>query len=124
MSQDKLNLCKEMVKTLPKKVQEYLANRFRRSSMEYRSSDSDSAMEIYRYAFFGEKPPRRYRSIIQPILVAIKLVGDDLGCDNPRCRTNTHRVNDSYCRKCYILLDSARAEDHDFDAEWNQNRHL
>ena len=100
MNKYKFNLCKELVKTLPRKAQEYFANRFRRSFIEYRHpSGFDSAMEIYRYAFLGEKPPRRFRAIIRPVLVALKMAGGNLDSVEPDF-------------------------DRDFDAEWNQNRHL
>ncbi len=36
----------------------------------------DAALEIYRYAFCGEKPPRRFREVIRPVLVALRLAGD------------------------------------------------
>lgn len=78
MNRAQLNLCREAVKTLPRDVREYFANRFRRGCIErHRPSEDDSALEIYRYAFFGEKPPRRYRSLIRPVIVALQLSGED-----------------------------------------------
>lgn len=77
MDRDRLNLCLDAVKTLPRDVREYFAERFRRGCVEHHEPrESDSAMEIYRYAFFGEKPPRRYRNLIKPILVFLKLAGE------------------------------------------------
>jgi hypothetical protein len=72
-----LDLCWEAVKTLPNDVREYLIERFRRRGFGNDSRGIDAALEIYRYAFFGEKPPRRYRSLIRPIIVALQLSGED-----------------------------------------------
>lgn len=73
----KLDLCREAVKTLPERACAYYAERFRRGFMEqHRPSPDDAALEIYRYAFLGEKPPRRFRELVRPILVALRFAAD------------------------------------------------
>ena len=76
---DLMDLCSEAVRALPRDVREYLASRFRRREAGILPSPEDSAMEVYRYAFFGEKPPRRYRNVIRPVIVALQLVGGGKG---------------------------------------------
>lgn len=74
MDRVKLDLCRDAVKALPEKVRTYYAERFRRHLRgEFPPSSDDTALEIYRYAFLGEKPPRRYREVIRPLLAALML---------------------------------------------------
>ena len=73
ISQARMNLCRIAVSTLPPATRDYFARRFRSLSQTKISGASDAALEIYRYAFFGEKPPRRYREILRPILTSLRL---------------------------------------------------
>jgi len=78
MDRDRLNLCLDAVKALPRDVRECLADRFRRGCVEYHAPhEDDAAMEVYRCAFYGGKPPRRYRILIGPVVVALRLSGED-----------------------------------------------
>jgi hypothetical protein len=73
---DRLAICRGAVMALPGDVREYFANRFRRRSIEHlEPRDIHAAMEVYLYAFMGEKPPRRHRDVIRPVLVALRLGG-------------------------------------------------
>jgi len=83
-----LELCRQAVGDLSGDVRAYFAKRFRETSMgmapvkkgdvAWTTSDTaQAAGEIHKYAFLGRRIPKKFRDIIHPVVVALRLAGEE-----------------------------------------------
>jgi hypothetical protein len=84
-----LELCRQAVADLPGDVRANLAKRFRETSMgvlptktegiaEWGITDTaQAAGEIHKFAFLGRRIPKKFRDIIQPVVVSLRISGEE-----------------------------------------------
>lgn len=83
-----LELCRQAVADLPDDVRSYCAKRYRETSMGMTpvkagevdwttSGPAQATGEIHKYAFLGRKIPKKFRDIIHPVVVALRLAGEE-----------------------------------------------